>query len=108
MSPHGTILLTEKGKAMKEIRNVKFSEANVKMAQKTKTWENIQFFVLVLTIVGQVTVGASFIIGQGVWLIANTIALVRDFALKRPIADKTKNATLWAITCGLVASYFIL
>lgn len=96
-----------KGKAMKEIKNVRFY-ANEISNTKMKAWENIQFFVLILTIVGQVTVGASFIIGQGIWLIANTIALVRDFALKRPIADKTKNATLWAITCGLVASYFIL
>lgn len=92
---------------MKEIKNIRFHN-NSQTNATVKTWENIQFLVLILTIVGQVTVGASFIIGQSVWLIANTIALVRDFALKRPIADKTKNATLWAITCGLIASYFIL
>lgn len=92
---------------MKEIKNIRFREVDAKAAKRTKVWENVQLFVLMLTIIGQVTVGASFIIGQGVWLIANTIALVRDFALKRPVADKIKNATLWAITCGLVASYFI-
>lgn len=91
---------------MKEIKNVRF-HTNDQTDTQVKVWENVQLFVLILTIVGQVTVGASFIIGQGVWLIANTIALVRDFALKRPVADKIKNATLWAITCGLVASYFI-
>ena len=81
---------------MKEIKNVRFYTNN-QTDIKVKAWENVQLFVLTLTI-----------IGQSIWLIANTIALARDFALKRPIADKIKNATLWAITCGLVASYFIL
>ncbi len=93
---------------MEEIKNIKFHEIDTKTNKKMKVWENIQLFVLMLTIIGQVTVGASFIIGQGLWLVANTIALIRDFILKRPTADKIKNATLWAITCGLVTSYFIL
>ena len=92
---------------MKEIKNVRFIEEK-QSDKKIKIWENIQLLVLMLTIIGQVTIGASFIIGQGVWLVANTIVLIRDFILKRPTADKIKNATLWAITCGLVASYFIL
>lgn len=96
----------------REIKNLRFTtkpQRSVSESESTrrKVWENIQLGVLALTIIGQVTVGASFILGQGLWLVANSIALLRDFALGRPAADKLKNATLWAITCGLVITYFI-
>lgn len=72
---------------------------------KTLVWENLQLLTLAGTIAGQVIVGASFMIAQGVWLAANILALVRDFILKRPIADKVKNATLTGITAGLMFAY---
>lgn len=84
---------------MYEIKNIKYTD-NPK-DKKTIIWENLQLFVLGLTILGQITVGAIFILGQGIWLVANLITLIRDFILQRPIADKVKNATLTAITCGL-------
>ena len=69
---------------------------------KTLVWENLQLLVLGMTIFGQVTIGVSFLLGQGVWLIANIITLVRDFMLHRPPADKIKNGSLTAITAGLI------
>ena len=77
-------------------------------SSRTFVWEQLQFVVLALTIFGQCIVGAVFFAGQAIWLIANTIALIRDFKLHRPIADKTKNACLLAITCGIILTYLLL
>ena len=65
-------------------------------------WENLQLLGLALTIFGQITIGMSYLLGQGVWLVANIIALARDFALHRPPADKIKNGALLGITAGLI------
>lgn len=77
-------------------------EKEVQKTTKTKVWENMQLLGLSLTIVGQVTVGMWFLVGQGLWLIANLIAVVRNFVLHRPMADKVKDITLTAITTGLI------
>jgi hypothetical protein len=68
----------------------------------TKFWDNIGYLVLVLLLIGQVTVGWAFFIGQGAYLIGNIINLVRDFKLDRPKADKIKNTCFTAITMGLI------
>ena len=73
-----------------------------KKIKKVYAWENIQLLALALTIIGQITVGQWFLLGQGLWWISNVIALARDFALRRPIADKIKNAALLGITSGLI------
>lgn len=81
-----------------------------KMDKKQKVtfaWENLQLLVLAGTIFGQCTVGASFLLGQGVWAACNTIALIRDFVLRRPAADKIKNAALLGITVGLIVAYLL-
>lgn len=82
-------------------------EQETKKPLKILVWENLQLGCLALTIFGQVTIGASFMLGQGVWFIANVIALTRDFILKRPAADKIKNAALTAITAGIIAAYLL-
>lgn len=82
-----------------EIKNVKYRP------QKTRAqlfWENLQLLVLALTILGQMTVGIWFLVGQGVWLVANLIATTRDFILRRPFADKLKNIVLTTITLSLI------
>lgn len=66
-------------------------------------WDRMNYIVLALTILGQMTVGAVYLVGQGLWLIANIITVVRDFALDRPRADKIKNTCMLCITIGLVA-----
>jgi hypothetical protein len=68
----------------------------------TKFWDNIGYLILVLLLIGQVTVGWAFFIGQGAYLIGNIINLVRDFKLDRPKADKIKNTCFTAITMGLI------
>lgn len=70
-------------------------------------WENLQLLCLGLTVAGQILIGGSYIIGQGIWLVSNIICLARDFALGRPMADKIKNAVLTAITATLVINWFL-
>ena len=70
--------------------------------RKIDVVENMQYITLALTVVGQITVGSIFLLGQGCWLVANIIAVARDFILKRPTADKVKDAAMLGITVGLV------
>lgn len=63
---------------------------------------DILYIAMALTIIAQTTVGASFFIGQGLFLVANIIYTCRDFALKRPRADKIKNVSFTAITIGII------
>lgn len=73
-----------------------------------KLVENLQLLGLGLTIIGQVLVRFDFILlTQIIWLVANLIALGRDFYLERPAADKIKNACLTALTAGLIISMLI-
>ena len=67
-----------------------------------KTWNNIGYVVLIVLLIGQVTVGWTFYIGQGMYLIGNALNVVRDFKLDRPRADKIKNICFLAITIGLI------
>ena len=71
-------------------------------------WVQLQYMVLALTILGQVTVGASYLLGQGVWMVANVASLARDFALKRPASDKVKDAAMCGLTLGLIIAYQII
>ena len=69
----------------------------------TKFWESgMCYLMMVLLIIAQCTVGESFFIGQGIYLIANIGNVIRDFVLKRPVADKVKNVSFTAITMGIL------
>ena len=67
-----------------------------------KFWENLQYVVLVLLIVGQATVGSWFVFGQCVYLSANVISITRSFALGRPMADKIKDVDMFGLTVELL------
>lgn len=71
-------------------------------SRKVKVWENLQLVNLAGTILGQILVGGLYFIAQSIWLACNVLALVRDFVLHRPIADKVKNASLCALTLALI------
>lgn len=72
-----------------------------------KVWENLQYLNLALTIAGQILIGGSYMLGQSVWLVANIIALARDFTLQRPTADKVRDAAMTALTAGLMIFYLL-
>lgn len=75
------------------------------MNNKENFWDNTGYMVLVLLLIGQITVGWLFMIGQSAYLIGNLINVVRDFKLNRPKADKIKNICFTAITIGLIVLY---
>ena len=75
------------------------------MNKKENFWDNAGYVVLVLLLIGQITVGWLFMIGQSAYLIGNLINVVRDFKLNRPKADKIKNICFTAITIGLIILY---
>lgn len=67
-----------------------------------RIFENLQYIVLILLILGQCTVGSWFYLGQGIYLAANLLATIRSFALNRPVADKVKDSCCLGITIGLL------
>lgn len=69
---------------------------------------DILYVAMAMTIIGQVTVGHSFFLGQGLFLVANLIYLMRDFKLERPKADKIKNTCFTAITLGCILLEIII
>lgn len=70
--------------------------------EKEKFWENSMYAVIVLLVIGQITVGWLFYVGQGAYLVGNIISVLRDFKMDRPKADKIKNLLFAAITIGLI------
>lgn len=70
--------------------------------EKEKFWENSMYAIIVLLVIGQITVGWLFYVGQGAYLVGNIISVLRDFKMDRPKADKIKNLLFTAITIGLI------
>lgn len=91
------------------IENITITEeTNRKERHHVKFVENLQLLGLALTIIGQVLVRFDLaLVAQSIWLVANLIALGRDFYLYRPAADKIKNAALSALTLSLVISILL-
>ena len=69
---------------------------------KQKFWEIIGYISLVGLIIGQITIGFNFWIGQIAYLISNIIITIRCFAVKQNTSDKVKNIALTAICIGII------
>lgn len=69
---------------------------------KIKIFENMQYLVLTGLIIAQCVIGKWYLIGQTIYLFCNVTSVVRDYALKRPTADKVKDYACTAITIGLI------
>ena len=65
-------------------------------------WENLQYIVLVLLIVGQATVGSWFVFGQCVYLSANVISIIRSYAQGKQKPDKIKEVAMFGLTVALL------
>ena len=70
--------------------------------KSNKFFENLNYVVLMGLIIAQCIIGKWYLVGQGIYLICNTISVTRDFVLKRPKADKIKDLSCTAITIGLI------
>lgn len=89
---------------VQEIKNVR-GVPEQKNDRKMWVWEQISLLILGLTIIGQITVGAWFILGQALWCAANITAVLRNIALKRPLADCVKDGVMLAITIGIITCW---
>ena len=69
---------------------------------KKTLWEIVGYISLVGLIIGQITIGFSFWIGQISYLISNIIIVIRCFAIKQNTSDKVKNIALTAICIGIM------
>ena len=74
---------------------------------RNSTIVNLAYVAIALTVIGQVTVGQNFYLGQIAYLVANIVNCTRDVILKRPKADKIKNFTFLGITVGLIVLQMI-
>ena len=73
------------------------------MENKTNTfWEIINYFCLGGLIIGQITIGFLFYVGQTVYLVTDILILIRVFACKYPLSEKIKNIALTAICLGVL------
>ena len=70
-----------------------------------KFFENIYFVVIALLILAQCVIGPNYLFGQGLFLGANILSLVRCYVLDRPVADKIKDYACTALTIGLIYLY---
>ena len=52
-------------------------------------------------------IGDFFVIAQIVYLIADSIAITRDFALKRPTSDKIRSITMTVLCIFTLVKYII-
>ena len=65
-------------------------------------WECIGYITLALCVFGQIAVGYWYMVAQFAYLISNIAAVVRDFALKLPPANKVRDIVFTAITVALI------
>lgn len=75
------------------------------VAEKNKVmlfWENLNYLPILLTIIGQLIIGVSYVAGQSCWMIANAIYIARSIALQRPKADMMRDLCLMLFTAALI------
>lgn len=65
--------------------------------KKEKFWELVGYITLAGLIVGQITIGFDFWIGQMSYLATDVIIMVRGFIINQPTSDKVKNVAMTAI-----------
>lgn len=70
-------------------------------------WEWIGYIGLALCIFGQIAVGYLYIGAQVAYLVANTTAVIRDYALKLPRANIVRDWVFTIITAGLICIYYV-
>lgn len=96
---------------MNQIQNVREIASQLSPQEQKSTarkvWENLQLATLLLSVAGQIIIAPSYLLGQGLWLIANVIAVARDVVLHRPAADVVRDVAMTALTAGLIGFYLL-
>ena len=73
-----------------------------KLWKNNTFWEIVGYSTLALCIFGQIAVGYVYLVAQVAYLIANTLGVIRDFALDLPRANKVRDIVFTAITLALI------
>lgn len=68
-------------------------------------WDIVLYIAVAMTVLGQVIIGWQYYIGQGSFLIANVIYVVRDIKLERPKSDIIKDVIFSGLTISLMVIY---
>lgn len=77
----------------------------IKVFIQNNIWEIIGYFCLALCVFGQITVGYLYLVGQIAYLVANVLAVFRNYKLNLPRANKAKDVCFTAITIALITIY---
>ena len=72
-----------------------------------KVMEILGYCGIALTIIGQITVGIDYLLGQSCWLVANALFIVKAVRQKQGKAETLRNVIMLAITIGLIVAYSI-
>ena len=74
------------------------------MKKKTvkKVWEIVNYIALVGLVVGQITIGFFFYIGQTTFLVTDIVILIRSIVIKQNKSDIIKNVCMTAIAAGVL------
>ena len=78
----------------------------MKNNKNTLGWEIINYVSLALCIFGQMTVGYIYLVAQFAYLIANAVAVVRDFKIGLPKSNCVRDITFFTITLALIVLRF--
>ena len=78
-----------------------------KFAIVNNLWEIIGYICLALCVVGQITVGYTYLLAQITYLVANVASVIRDYALDLPRANKVKDICFSGITVALIIIFLI-
>lgn len=74
------------------------------MKKKTvkKFWELVNYMALIGLIVGQVTIGFFFYVGQITFLATDVVILIRSIAIKQNKSDIIKNSAMTGIAAAVL------
>jgi len=74
------------------------------MTRWEKIWLNTMWLQMALVLVGQVSFSVSGVIaGNGFFLAANCVLIIRNFVLKRPMVDHAQTWLFTVISITMIA-----
>ena len=74
----------------------------MKKKKVKKFWELVNYFALIGLIIGQVTIGFFFYIGQITFLATDIVILIRSIAIKQNKSDIIKNSAMTGIAAAVL------
>jgi hypothetical protein len=69
---------------------------------QNKIYEIAGYIAIALTVVGQIVINMSAIMGQSLWMVANILYLIKAVKQNMGKAEIIRNVIMSAITTGLI------